>query len=263
VIHLRHLETDIIASCQLSCVNCNAFVPLQRAIAGDLLAQPAALAHDLERLGRVAHAERYALIGGEPTLHPDLKEMLAVARASGIADSIEVWSNGLRVASMPPWFWKGLDRLVVSAYPGKITDEKLAAIGAKCTEAGVVFELKDERKRPRWVRLLEAAPTDDATTQRKYDRCKNRRYSSVVDRGHFFRCCTSPFIPRLLQGRPDGSDGIALEGLTEQGLAAFLGRREAMEACRLCTAFDKGRPSPWREEREPVAWLRESSGGAA
>jgi hypothetical protein len=263
MIRLEHLETDVIASCQLSCVSCNAFVPLQRAVAASFLVTPEELAEDLQHFGQVAHVDRYALIGGEPTLHPRLLELLMVARDSDVADEVEVWSNGLRVMAMGAAFWAALDRLVVTAYPGKLSDDEIEAIRARCERAGVTFELIDQRQRAKWHQLLEPAPTSDPETQRKFDACRNRRYSHVLDRGHFYRCCTSPFIPRLLQGRPDGSDGLPVAGLTEAALAGFLAAPKAMESCRLCTGFDRRRKGPWRELRTPDAWLQASRGGAA
>lgn len=261
MITLRHLETTVTVACQNRCVGCNAFVPLQVGAFRSAQVTPDALALDLAHVARVAHVARYALIGGEPTTHPHLEALLDVALASGIADQLELWSNGQGLVDRDlPWLSR-LDRLVVTAYPNKVTDDELAWLACRCDVYGVVFELHDYRVTPRWLRLLEP-PTDEATTQRKYDRCRNRQFNHVLDGGVFYRCCTSPFIPRLIQGRPAGSDGLPVAGLTEAALRAFLDQDEAMESCRVCAHGSRDRGAAWVEVGDPVAWVS-ASGGAS
>lgn len=156
--------------------------------------------------------------------------------------------------------------LVVSVYPGVLDDADLAWIEARCEEHGAGCIVKDERHVPNFEQLLEPEPTDDQTTQAKFSSCFFKGYSRVLDDGYFYRCCTSPFIPRLLQGRPAGSDGLRVdEHLTETALAAFLARDTFMESCRTCAGLDPAnrRHQPWREVRDPAEWLRASAGVAA
>ena len=92
---IEHVETNVTLACQNTCVGCNHFAPIQTA-------QPitvAQLAHDLSALGKVARVNRWAAIGGEPTLHPQIGELLKAARESGTVGIIEVWTNGY---ALPP-----------------------------------------------------------------------------------------------------------------------------------------------------------------
>lgn len=256
---LPHLETNITIACNNSCVACNHFVPLQRKQARASMVTPEGLLSDLTNLGRVARAAKYAFIGGEPTLHPGLRQMVDVARAVGIADELEIWTNGQTLRGnnkLNGWFWWAFDRVVVSAYPGKLTDDDLQWMADAANEAGVKFEVKDERKQPYFTRLLESEPTDEARTRAKYRRCWYRTYCHVLDHGAFYRCCTSPFIPEFVLGQPN-TDGIPVEGITEEALRAFLGQEEPMDSCRVCAGHG-AEPVAWVEIREPVAWVEAS-----
>ncbi len=257
-VFLRHLETNITIACNNSCVACNHFVVPQRAVARHSFITPAQLELNLRHFGRVAHVGAYAMIGGEPTLHPKLPDLLQVARESGIADTLEVWTNGQTLRRMRPQFWASLDVLVVSAYPGKLGDEDLGWIREKCADAGVRFDLKDERNQPYFTRLLEAEPTDAAATADKYRRCWYRTYTRVLDHGYFYRCCTSPFIPKLLLGQPEGTDGIPVEGLTVEALRTFLDQPEPAASCTVCAGHGAN-PVPWAEFRRPDEWLNASA----
>lgn len=262
MIHLSHLETNCTIACQNGCASCNHFSPYQKKDFARSYITAAQLEHDLSHLGKVAHVAGYAMIGGEPLLHPHLVDLLTVARDSGIADRLEVWTNGQLLRRAKPDFWRAFDLLVVSVYPGKLTDEDIDWIRAKAADEGLQCDLKDERRFPNFTQLLETVPTGQRETAQKYAACWFRTYSRVLDNGYFYRCCTSPFIPKLLLGLPEGADGIAVEGVTEEALLRFLSQPEAPASCSVCAGRNTpgAVPVTWREESNPEAWLAASSG---
>jgi cyclic pyranopterin phosphate synthase len=259
VIHLPHLETNVTAACQNRCISCNHFVPLteQR----PFMLDPAQMQRDLAIFSRFVHVGAYGMLGGEPTLHPKLPELIQIAKDSRIADRIEVWTNGQRVEKLPPAFWASpFDAMVLSRYPGKLTDAQLDEIAALCTANGKILEVKDEGAYPNFTRLLKPKPT---RAQETYDACWFKTYSRVLDNGYFYRCCTTPYIPKLLLGMPEGTDGLRVdEHLTADAIVRFLNQRGAMQSCGICA----GRNTPdavgqkWVEIRDPKEWLDRSSG---
>jgi hypothetical protein len=258
---IRHLETDITQTCQLSCVACNHHVPLYRQ-KGPTHARPAQVEQDLNHLAGFLRAERWGAVGGEPLLAPALLDILRIAKASGVAVKTEVWTNGLRLPQMPPAFWQAFDVLILSVYEGKHDDASLAWIADACADHGVELTVKDERLRPNFRTLLEPAPTDAETTRQKFAQCFFRRFSRVANDGYFFTCCCSPHMPVLLQGKPFGTDGVAIEGLTETGLREFLNRTEPLGSCTLCAGRETATPVRWHEQRDPDRWVAESAGVA-
>jgi len=264
MIRLPHLETNVTIACQHRCIACNHFVPLQTHRFKESMLDPGTLARDLTHFGRVAHVDAWAAIGGEPLLHPELVDLLAIARASGVADSIEVWTNGRLVLKMAPEFWDVTDVLVVSAYPGTLSDVEIAAIQLVCEGNGTDLIVKDERKFPNFTRLLERAPSDAKTTLEKYRACWFKTHSRVLDDGYFYKCCTSPFVGPLLQGRPKGADGIKVdEHLTAAAMLAYLHDEKPLEGCTLCAGRHTASSLPiaWREISDPTEWIKASAGG--
>lgn len=263
---LVHLETNVCIACQLRCASCNHFVAMQTDRFKSSMIPPDVLERDLLHFSRVCHVDGYAMIGGEPTLHPALVDLLKVARSSGVTDCLEVWTNGIGVVDRYPanhTFWQSFDLLVLSRYPGRLTDDEVSTISARCSESNIRLRIMDERVSPNWTQLLDAETSDDTYAQLKYDACWFKGYSRVLDWGYFGRCCTSPFIPSLIQGRHFGDDMLPVdEHLTEEKLAAFLEQTAFMESCRDCAGRNTPSSVPivWREEKDPAKWLQASRG---
>lgn len=265
MILLPHLETDVTQACQLSCVACNHAVPLWRKH-GPWTATPEQVEEDLTALARVAHANAWAALGGEPLLNKHLGDICWVARRTGIADSYGVWTNGVafrsRVARAGGTDFLGhIDALVLSRYPGKLTDDDVTYMRAVCHNHGVELIVRDEIREPNFMTWLEKEPTNGPDTRRKYSMCAFRRgHNYAASYGYFFACCCGPHLPLLVQGRAFGDDGLALRSITEQGLRAYLDAPEPFGACAICAGRDTAVKIPWREERDPVIWLSKSAG---
>lgn len=266
MIRIPHLETDVTQACQLSCVGCNHSVPLWRK-RGPWRADPDQVNVDLNHLATFLHAEKWGALGGEPFLNRDLAEICSIARASRIADVIEIWTNGLMLKDeRSPWWehdhlWRSFDHLVVSMYPGKFTDEEASTLQRRVEERGIVFIPKDERHHPNFRTMLEPVPTDPEATRRKFRGCFFRQFSRCASYGYFFTCCCGPHLPMLMQGQPFGTDGVRIEGSTELEIKAYLERSEPLGACTICAGRDTAKPLAWHEERNPERWMKESAGG--
>jgi GTP 3',8-cyclase len=242
-------ETDIVAHCNNRCAGCNRFTALREPWFMD----PDALAHDLALLGKIATADKYIIIGGEPTLHPQLARIIRVVRASGIAPLVEMWTNGQLLDRMSDEVWRLLDSIVVDFYPGKVSREKQAAIRQKARDMGVALDVDHVG---RFYRVYRAEPRTNAAEY--FAGCPFADHCFKVGNGHIYRCPQSSIMPGLLLGLPEHVDGIALEGLTEDGLRAFLESKEPRRSCFHCVRdealFD------WHETTREK-WLAESSIG--
>ena len=266
MIQIPHLETNITISCQNRCIACNHFVPMQVGRFKASMMPPEILERDLRNLARICHADAYALIGGEPTLHPRLPGIAQTAKRSGIANRIELWSHGQdwgkHIDQILPAL-KYIDKVVISRYPGKASDYEIGEITDLCRVNHIALDIKDEGAYPNFTQLLEETPTGPDATQEKYKACWFKTYSRVIDWGYFYRCCTSPFIPQLLQGRPEGADGLPItEHTTEGDLKQFLALPVAMRSCEICAGRNtpSAKPITWQEIKDPKRWERASAG---
>lgn len=248
MLNIDHVETNITTACNNVCVGCNHYIPMQRPVFVD----PDQIRHDLAAFGKAAHIRRYALIGGEPTLHKRIDDILEIACASGVVDTVEVWTNGARIQAMSGAFWTMVDEIDLTVYPGKSVD--ISWIEAKCAETGT--ELRIKNGAADFTTLLYRRTANEAEAAEMYRTCWYRTYCRVLDNGYFYRCCTSPFIPKLILGLDDGADGLPVEGITEDALLAYLGSAETPASCARC-AGNSGAHIGWRETSR-AAWLDES-----
>jgi len=241
-----HGETNITLACQNKCVACNHFIPVQRT----WFIEPEDLKRDLEIAAKIVHFERYNLVGGEPMLHPRLMELLHILKDSGIADTIEITSNGQAIESMPDEFFQILDELILTPY--KMTSEQIQYTKDKCAEFGLALQWHPVI----FTEVAYARKASQIDAFHRYKACWYNVNRHVIDGGYFYRCCTAPFIPVLMLGLEKEHDGIPLDGLTEEQLDEYLNQSITPEACYVC-ASNCGRQLPWREvSREN--WFKES-----
>ncbi len=261
MIQIQHIAMDVTQACQLSCVGCNHSVPLWRVRPGGPWNEsPESVARDLKNISRVAHTQEWAAMGGEPLIHPKLVDILKVARDSGFMDQIQVWTNGLLLKKMSAEFWRSFDKMVFSVYPGKHDDESVAWIVKKCEDEGILIRVVDERHHPNFMTMLEPEPTDPVRTKDKFNRCYFRGHSRMMNYGHFYTCCCAPHLPMLVQNQPYGTDGIALEGLTEEGLYNYLTREDPLGCCTICAGRETAQAITWAEIKDPARWISASKG---
>lgn len=248
-VHVFSFESDIVSHCNNHCVGCNHWAPLRAPEYYD----PQEFARDLGRLAEIATADKFGVLGGEPTLHPQLAQILRAIRLSGIAPLIEMWTNGQRLERMPDEVWQNVDSIVVNRYPGKLTDEHVAALTDKALEMRVAFEVDTPDQF--YKNHLGKARTNAAEY---FAVCPYSDHCFTIRHGCLFRCPQSSAIPGLLLGLPVNTDGIALDGLTAEGLQAFLTAREPLESCSVCSRYDKY--VGWHEQPDKAKWLDESLG---
>ena len=57
-------------------------------------------------------------------------------------------------------------------------------------------------------------------------------------------------------------DGIAIEGMTDERLQAFLNREHPLESCKICSGA-RGPDIPWHQNRSKEEWEAEAGIAAA
>ena len=86
----------------------------------------------------------FKIAGGEPTLHPEIDEIIKVIKRYKIANQVRVVSNGLLIHRMSEYFWQEIDQLT-ALYPRaflQFTDDNLLANIREHTPAGTPASVK-------------------------------------------------------------------------------------------------------------------------
>ncbi|MET0617173.1 MAG: radical SAM protein [Luteibacter sp.] len=231
-IQTRSLEAHIVDHCNLTCVECCSLSPLLPA----WLADADALVVDLRRAARVLRPRVFKLVGGEPTMHPDLVAIIHKVRETGIAPTISVTTNGLLLKKMPDAFWDAVDALTISLYPRpRLSDDVIEHVKAKAARYDVRLNWKEQDQFVRMTR--EPASADLVQTQAVYRDCWLRERCHLLRDGVFYTCTRPAHFQTLHRGRVDFTqDGLALhDGASLLGeIGAYLMRETPLQACFHC-----------------------------
>lgn len=246
------IDVMVGTACELKCVGCTNGMGLLPQVHFPL----AHIEADVEAAASVLHAEVAVVLGGEPLTHRELLPIMRMVAESGIADSVRVLTNGIRLHRMPGEFWAELEDLRVSIYPGKTPPENVELAREKQRIHGFelsFYDVADDPFRAVHTRELRS----DESAQETWLNCWYRSNTRKIEAGHFWRCCTSAHISQTILGLAPSVDGLPLDGITEAGLEEFLARDTFMESCRRCHG-NTGPQIAWSEERDKTRWLEAS-----
>jgi organic radical activating enzyme len=253
------VEYSLTEHCNIRCHACTHASPMLP----EKFADPAAFVRDFEALAAVFHSSELRIVGGEPLLHPELLRILAEARRIGIADSIVVYTNGVLLHRVPEQFWRLIDELRVSVYPGvrrRLDDEACARL---CDLHGV--RLHFERYQTFDQTLIGKRIDDRRLVEAIYRSCHTATECHTVHEGRFYKCPMAPIMGSWLALRKiafenAASDGVALHGnpTLRSDLDRYLGDPAPLAACSYCLG-SSGPAVPHRQlNRAGCAdWLEE------
>ena len=135
---LRLLEFHVADHCNLRCQGCSHFSPSSPRRSRSL----GDVQREVDAASRGLDPEFVHILGGEPLLNPELKDLLPLFRRAFPAATIKVVTNGLLVLRQSAMLLPALAAqeiaLAVSIYPGLIVDR--VRISAACASTGVPVE---------------------------------------------------------------------------------------------------------------------------
>jgi organic radical activating enzyme len=259
-VRVEAFELHVTEHCNLRCAHCCNTSPYL----SDKTLAPSMIAETLAKMSSVLHADVFKIMGGEPLLHPEITEVLRVVKASGVADVVRLFTNGLLLAQMDDAFWRELDHLTVSSYTSApVRPEHLAMIEEKARAFDVVLNIKPVEAFSQVMH--NERRHDDVGIQKTYDDCWLRHRCLVARDGRFFICTRSAYLvdmhervsliePYADAARRRDDDSVALSDpdLGEK-LVALLNRRTPLNACRFCLGGDGPREKHTQLRRDDVA----------
>lgn len=248
-----HLDINITTRCNMACVGCSHLAP----VAAVEVLTPDMVLKDLLMLKPLMRFTQICLVGGEPTIHPEVHRMVILARWAKMCDEVVVITNGKRMPT--PEFWnemrpiEGLPSTAIrlSVYP---TGNSLLRkkIKEACDENGVRYE---ELEFNEFYSQFKATPDDGAET---FKNCAWKNDCYTLHKGKLYRCPQSVFFHKLFAGLIEGEDGLALDGATESGIEAFLNSETPLKACSVCSG-GSSHPFKWEENRDKSQWIQKAT----
>jgi hypothetical protein len=253
------LELNVVDHCNMRCRGCSHLSPVSPASS----VSPAQALEQLTKLARCYRAHTLRLLGGEPLLHPNLCDLIRAARRTGIAQRIQVVTNGLLLDRTADELWQETDAIEVSLYPGR---EPTGATWRQWEERAAHFGVQLEGTRfPRFREsYLEQANEDPALVERVYRTCliAGPWGCHNVANGFFFKCPQAHVLPARLPGLGAAADsGVSLDQADLfLALVRYLGDPAPIPACRHCLGA-VGRLFDHVELRRP-SWRAAQAGDA-
>jgi hypothetical protein len=251
-LYLPQVEVGICRRCVNSCAGCNHM----SALALPPFNMPVSvLREDLLKFGQVAQIGKLSLLGGEPTLHPEIDEIIAAAQWTGVAGIVSLITNGQLLDRMSDTFWRLIRKIELDVYPGKLTATQVAWVRDKAREHGIDLLVVQIGKFYKCLRSgREETPEQ---VQRRFDSCPTGHLCVCLDYGHVYRCPQASIIPPLLlKDQPATVDGLALEGITVERLKMYLESRQPLKSCARCSVQESW--FNWHETTRE-RWLEEST----
>ena len=231
----QSVEYNLTEHCNLTCYGCGHASPLLP----KKFASLEDFSSDFEALSAAFHSVEVRILGGEPLLHPQLLDFLAEARRVGVADEVVVYTNGVLLHQAPKEFYRRIDQLVISSYPGvhrRLDDGRCADL---CRDHGVKLLILGIDKFQN--NTVNSRITDQGLVDAIYRTCNQREDCHTVYEGRFYKCPVGCFtaarlalIGEAFEEGPD--DGVSLHrnpDLRAQ-LEQYLADPNPMAACSYC-----------------------------
>jgi MoaA/NifB/PqqE/SkfB family radical SAM enzyme len=250
---LSVIEYHVTEHCNLNCAGCLHFSNLAKEELADL----EIFKSDVTRIDKILKGGLPAigLCGGEPLLHPQIKEFIECARQILPKASIGITTNGIILLDMPESFWESLQRneigISITKYPVKKINHE--GILKKAKEYGVnvnttvlpenwnkhIFDLTGKLSP---AENFEHCPRANGNCVRIY---KGRLYPCAVagNAEHF----NKKFSQNLIHTPNDSLD--IYSDITEQDIFNFLAK--PIPFCRYCDT-KKLCVQPWKISKQEM-----------
>jgi hypothetical protein len=209
---------------------------------------------DLVALAPVYHVRRFRFVGGEPFLHKDILSFVRAVRESGIAEQVEIVTNGSLLQHVEADLYRAIDFLSVSWYPDARCDAaKIELAENQCRRHGAVMKVK---KVDSFRTMQLDRPIEDQKLRGEIFRsCQiaHSWYCQTFLDGRFYLCSRPLFTDAYLERKGEVTadlrlhDGVPLHepDLLER-LTHYLADDRPLDSCNYCLGT-VGKDVPWEQ----------------
>jgi len=221
---IKELEISLINKCNLRCKNCGFKVPEQPEPFYYGIDQHVESLLALKNLG--LRIGKIVIVGGEVTLHKNLKSDLSKIKDVMISSEIEVVTNGLYPQGVDSDVLSLIDSLVISDY---IRTEKFETLWKQYVKSlGCEFHISFRRKDfwDDWITPISMSAGD---AKKAWDTCFYRNYDITLERGRLFSCS------RIAKNSRD-DEGIKISDIRDiSDIESYLNSDTPKPSCSTCT----------------------------
>jgi MoaA/NifB/PqqE/SkfB family radical SAM enzyme len=257
-----HFETNLVNHCNLNCAYCDHISPLSKEWFADLNT----FEKDIARMSDLFSGEaRYIrLVGGEPLLHPDLKDFLVISRRFFASSSIEIWTNGILLSGMNDSFWNCCREnhitISVTKYPISLDYVKVQALAE---QKGVTLRFFGNGEVVDFFNKNSFDRTGLQEPRSSFIKCENaNRHITLSQGGNIYTCDKVPHVGILNDAFDEHffvskRDFINIHSnVSAEDIFRFLAK--PIPFCRYCNVSERKKTVQWKKSDRSVSeWVSE------
>ena len=203
-------EVHITDKCNLKCAGCGHFSSLSDVGGSGNLLDVESYEKDLKRISELMNGKigRICLLGGEPLLHPYVKDFFTITRKylpeinkSEETGIVQLVTNGILLHEQPDDFWEACRKnnivIVISDYPVNIRVETIKDkalkfnVGLKFLGEELLF--REAGSANRWTKIpIDLSGLQD--NRKSFGKCYSAGVSFQLVNGKIFKCARIAFI---------------------------------------------------------------------
>ena len=256
--NICRFQTHIVEHCNLNCASCAHYSPLH----DEEYLSVEEYKKDYQRLSTLfsGEAELIEILGGEPLLHPEITEFMAISRDCFPYAPIHILTNGLLLPKMPEEFWQAMKTYAITLrmtrYPIKFDYDGWAR---KVKAMGIQVWLADEEVT--WVThkldLSGGIPNEEAAERNleNYLNCYESNFCVALEHGRLYTCPQVAYAKTFVDyfNAPiDITDRDSIDihkAQSAEEITAFLSR--PIPFCRYCRVKER-HVIPWGRSRKVI-----------
>lgn len=219
----KNLEINVVDHCNLDCVGCSHYAPFM----ARWFENPDRLACALSELWKFYRTPLVKLLGGEPLLHPNINDIIAVVKKLTTA-RLRLVTNG-KLLKRRYYRLLGIDEIHISSYPSSLIleDYELRSIAAYLDTPITIQAFSYFR----WARSLPRE--DQKLTKRIFDTCQlyHSWQCHTLRDGWFYAC---PPAATWARGNGEGVNLQAASSDCKTKIGGLLARDRPFASCKEC-----------------------------
>lgn len=248
-IEIKSMDIRICDTCNLNCKACSTFSPL---IQENNFIDPATHEQNMQILSQKLPVACFHIIGGEPLLHPQLEDLLAITRKYYPKTEIYIITNLLLIKKMPESFWHSMRqhniKIRYTLYPPleKNCSSIIDYIRSKGIEPILFTHVKE------FFKFFTLEPIDSVNENLQFKKCDwvcpTIKNSKIYPCGFIMEHFNKTFNTHLPE-----NIGLDINTATKEEIADHL--QKGIPLCNHCN-FDKKVSFPWAiSEKKIEEWI--------
>ncbi|MHB8138600.1 MAG: radical SAM protein [Smithellaceae bacterium] len=253
---MKNFSVPLVEHCNLRCCGCDHFAPL----AEPEFAEMGVFENDFARLSYLVNGEmeKIGLMGGEPLLHPKVKDFLYIARRYFQKSRIRIVTNGVLLLKQKEDFWNACREnniiIEVTKYPINLDFDKMKVAAGSYDVLFTFRENTEEGQKASNYIPLDLDGEQDS--RRNFMKCFHANNAIFLNKGRLYTCTVAPnihhfnkFFDKDIKASPTDSIDI-YEAQSAKELFQFLSK--PIPFCRYCHVDKRTFGHPWKRSRKDI-----------